>query len=843
MDHLPLPRNPLIADFDVPFLAEKAYDCDDFYTFPQRMGWELTIGRPKHDSFFVHNELREDNEVVVGAFVQTWLYFGLLSSTLRAEVAFEEFRKQKLNTQVFDSTVLSSLIGKWSCGFTNLADESFLAELTIIEDRVRYASDVVTNHLGRGTIQTGGPLSRIYLSIAVLGEYIMQALGDMAWHRGLRFAEQVTWAPFTTGAELLTLLKRNGWCPSRVKYFDLGELNSVGMFWFYANLQPPPAHDKHQNCDEQQCFSLQVDLGEYQTLHMQAGCNCPFIGIDTNKLADIVAEGKVPLVRMTDDCEIPGVVLEVCCMEEGKRFMAISHVWADGRGNKSANALPECIIWDIQITVNSAAEGDTTENIPFWMDTLCLPLQPRSIRNKAIADIPRPFRNAEAVLVVDSYLQEQEANALSSLEILARMQASNWTTRLWTLCEGRLAKRVLFSFTDFALNMEWLVRLYKHTPYVPCAPEHEIWLTMLNASTFTSMEQDDFDAHKILSMKTALSTRMTSYRSDEALCLGIVLKLDLKAIVSAEDSQKMKVFWQSMECVPTGFLFLDTDLKLPDSGCRWAPQTLLSDLTMGSCTPGICEDSYPDAYPSAQGLNVALPTILLGDRSQNRSSFRFRIKYPVELTESESPTRIMSFWIRDDQGLWYHCAVGNQWHKDISGLDPAIDNLAILLSKPPAKGEDPRNDLKLHGSRAIHGIVIAYDRDTFLPDDTRQSVPAKALAHVIVKLHNSVYQNYWTEIEKCKNIFHTEHEAEIDSLLLAGDHKGLRAALDEWLLEYKGWPGLRKAIRLWDEATGKEMFDEEHLLMWSTDRLEELCFRGDLYKADIRSEPMKWCVD
>lgn len=80
--------------------------------------------------------------------------------------------------------------------------------------------------------------------------------------------------------------------------------------------------------------------------------------------------------------------------------------------------------------------------MPFWLDTLCVPVQPSELQTLAHDRIREPYEGAKHVLVLESYLQSLGSKLLSLHEIFARITSCGWMRRLRTLEEGMLAKRV-----------------------------------------------------------------------------------------------------------------------------------------------------------------------------------------------------------------------------------------------------------------------------------------------------------------------------------------------------------------------------------------------------------------
>jgi hypothetical protein len=162
---------------------------------------------------------------------------------------------------------------------------------------------------------------------------------------------------------------------------------------------------------------------------------------DLDKVCDIIHRGGVPLILV---CNSPtsGSHLQLDLVEykENMRYVAISHVWAHGRGNPYANELPLC---QLEYIVRKVIETGYLPPYRFWMDTLCVPLSPIEARKQAIVTIRQVYQEAMAVLVLDRSLEESSTPSLY-LECLIRLITCDWTKRLWTLQEGRLPKTLFF---------------------------------------------------------------------------------------------------------------------------------------------------------------------------------------------------------------------------------------------------------------------------------------------------------------------------------------------------------------------------------------------------------------
>ena len=162
--------------------------------------------------------------------------------------------------------------------------------------------------------------------------------------------------------------------------------------------------------------------------------------------------------------------------------------WADGLGNPRANALPLCQLrrilkfladasdswtpvsktppiqyfdsfWrrDISAKDSSVFTADELNSAPlyFWMDTPCVPPYNKAQRKAAIKNMRAVYNRANRVFVLDADLLVTKGtrNSLSDQEFLARITASSWVRRYWTLQEALLARKLVFELADEAIQI------------------------------------------------------------------------------------------------------------------------------------------------------------------------------------------------------------------------------------------------------------------------------------------------------------------------------------------------------------------------------------------------------
>jgi hypothetical protein len=227
------------------------------------------------------------------------------------------------------------------------------------------------------------------------------------------FKWHVVWSP--NNAWACKRMLANGWCPNEVERFgrtiwSLTQFCALGL--------PPSANQKdHSACTKFVCEANNVE-GHYNPSHIDdcatSSRPCTFENSHIEDVIRILRDGSLPLIEIrrkgTGELELRAVR-----HRPGRRFVAISHVWSDGMGNKDKNEMRTCQlirIWErarlllrdnSQITlstdnrVNFCVLGfayltHSTRNlldidrtaVTIWMDTLCIPLEPREMRSLAI---------------------------------------------------------------------------------------------------------------------------------------------------------------------------------------------------------------------------------------------------------------------------------------------------------------------------------------------------------------------------------------------------------------------------------------------------------------------------
>ncbi|KAF8969072.1 hypothetical protein BGZ46_010743 [Entomortierella lignicola] len=117
------------------------------------------------------------------------------------------------------------------------------------------------------------------------------------------------------------------------------------------------------------------------------------------------------------------------------RFIAVSQVWFQGIFGQNSRKCGECSIQYLEAVCNNLGVQYV------WIDTICMPAR-NDLRRKVIAQLRQIYMDARAVLVVDAGLISSRVK--TALDLSIAIAISDWSSRVWTFQEGKLASKLLF---------------------------------------------------------------------------------------------------------------------------------------------------------------------------------------------------------------------------------------------------------------------------------------------------------------------------------------------------------------------------------------------------------------
>lgn len=466
MDHAYVSSTPVFVPPRIPYLCEVPYDGLDFTGYPQRRGWDKE--RLSRGDFTQHPRER------TAAFLQEWLYFGVLTEVLGTRFFdLSSFLAKDADSgeTILNSKELPHSVVQWEKslyeGDESSGLESFRRMNECFKEASHYSRFISVELYNSGG--SGAPVSpEIALSLQYLSATLHRPFLDhYPRHRDVkRFwtlmhaVERYHWGrPYLVDA----VMAENGWCPSDVnRVFSSADLYRDGVvdLVFACSIGRNNTGVSHAECTNEICSANNIDDAVYQTSHNKdiPNCQCEHVPVPIDKVKRILKHGGIPLVtvKLSQDGKIEA--LDVCAYRVGIKYTAFSHVWSDGLGNVANNSLPHCQLYRLQSFVSQiefkyprdAGWKKQTITAPvgkilsarlvqnpgyFWIDTLCIPLELR-YRKLAIARMRLTYAAARWVLVLDSELLAVTTEGLTIRELSLRMVRSGHMRRVWTLQVG-----------------------------------------------------------------------------------------------------------------------------------------------------------------------------------------------------------------------------------------------------------------------------------------------------------------------------------------------------------------------------------------------------------------------
>ena len=249
----------------------------------------------------------------------------------------------------------------------------------------------------------------------------------------------------------------------------------------------------------------------------------------------------------------------------------------------------------------------------------------------------------------------------------------------------------------------------------------------------------------------ALRFRSTSVATDEALCLGGILNLDMAKVLKVPADHRMERVWDLLSDIPQDIIFLDAP-RLSSKGFRWASATLrMPTGTENLFSQPFWEMDKPAGLRGNDGLKVEFDGFLfkysdgvpsLGDliAKEKLAEYKFTDQFG-NLYTSELLTKQIKIRLSEYRGLSHTdnssspSPRGRPFRltdgaKDLYTLprDPTNSTFAILVRSL---------DVDLYHSVGGIGLLAYLDRTptTRVAGFTEDSVPLKvrSVCHVTVK--------------------------------------------------------------------------------------------------------------
>ena len=450
MDHLP----PRIDNGGRPkvhfYAARRIYKPTDFVSLPKQYGYT-------HLEDLLENGLSQDmDESRAHEFLQSWLFFALLSQVLDQPIDSVDFWKSVETT--LHTKELNTILRQWARrekeDIEKKGSDWHLKRYVRASTALECAKRFISKHLSydrhdcndRSQNSEEEELAGIHaklgykltLSLAILGETLQEGRLEMVSSVGspIKYwkdprTEERSWGYSIHSRHQMQTLN---WCPNEIRIVE-STFRGTKAVYYASTLKTWDEGQKHPHCTVYKC---KAKLHAQGPLHM-AGCNrCDSRKIPDETIIAIIEDGKTPLLTWTPRGDLVATPYDL--RKEKVIFGALTHSWdqfivdngRDARGKNNRSMLV-CQIESLQRTFKKLLpkqkqQGKTqAEPVPFWVDVLCLPRQatPKGVALNQMKDI---YRQAEAVLVWDrNLLGMRKRMPKDVIEMNVRIRTSNWS--------------------------------------------------------------------------------------------------------------------------------------------------------------------------------------------------------------------------------------------------------------------------------------------------------------------------------------------------------------------------------------------------------------------------------
>ncbi|KAG0648298.1 hypothetical protein D0Z07_5529 [Hyphodiscus hymeniophilus] len=436
-----------------------------FHSYPAIAGW---IYDETENKFSVNKDFNGEH-INFGAFLQSWLFFGLIATVVRIgqldSFSSRDFIDDRLGKYVHTKG-LNQRLEAWQIEEHSMK-EGMVFRMVRAQAALAKARRIVLEYCSYNQEQELPPDdvyfvdSKVALSLMVLGETLGAAKEKIVQNAALSHIRgwygdvNEGWG---TPRLIIDKMKADKWCRKTVHTLK-GQMGSHATSFLaaWAAHEDPRIHFQgHKECTEDACaYKSEDGSKKYQTIHNKRYCTdpstCRLRGPDISELVAILdkEEDNIPLLELkviTQGQTIRIDDVKVVSHKAHTKYATFSHVWSDGYGNETTNELRDCqLLFFYHLMHHDKIEK--SKDIPFYIDTLAVPVAEefKPQRLKAIRRIYEIFHNAAYTIVIDNGLSRMSPG--KGYEMVAmKILASGWMRRLWTLEEAYLSKKLMINF-------------------------------------------------------------------------------------------------------------------------------------------------------------------------------------------------------------------------------------------------------------------------------------------------------------------------------------------------------------------------------------------------------------
>ena len=334
MDHIPLSNsNQSFVLPEVPYLCRNSYSDNlgvDFASYPAKAGFDKQ--RLAKGDYSQHSQPK------TAIFLQSWLFFGLLGEFIGTTVDRRPFIATGRKGQIVSTReALPQCLEQWAKQRPTARSHLDRIEACLTEARA-FAPIL---------LDRDNPLPpEVALSISILGATLhivnIHFFPVLPPVRFSQPAHAVWGVPHLVQEWLLEA----GWCINDSN--RLAETQSLPTMIAAASIRRAEniTANAHRKCSVDACVARHFNERDYVTKHvLDSRCDCGgHIALSDEQVSNakkILDDGGIPVVLVQRLPKSKAVTLQVTKADQ-TRYVAFSHVWADGLGNRQQNSLPAC---------------------------------------------------------------------------------------------------------------------------------------------------------------------------------------------------------------------------------------------------------------------------------------------------------------------------------------------------------------------------------------------------------------------------------------------------------------------------------------------------------------------
>jgi hypothetical protein len=371
----------------------------------------------------------------------------------------------------------------------------------------------------------------------------------------------VTDYPIWSGI-IVKKLSLYGWCPNMLHRVRKGRMEFLELLLVLGPQEAATGSD-HSQCNEAACVANNVNA-DFKAKHRSVSCNCPYFTLPLQEIERTLRNGKYFLVDMSKFWDGGNPSAALVPYEPGLPYVAISHVWSHGLGGSADQGVPLCQLNRLFQVLPWQHEKPAKYRY-IWLDTLCIPLN-HDLKMQSISMMEGIYRNAAAVLVLDSGISHLKFHEQHIELIGVELCVCDWNGRLWTFHEKELAKELFVAFEDASISMETILQKLRST---------NTPLQFLSRD-FLKQSRNWESATLLRAVLSSLRGRQSSDARDEPLVIATLVGKDNTSLTKMTGEDRYCGLWELMERIPSDIIFSGVESRLSKPGFRWAPKSFMT---------------------------------------------------------------------------------------------------------------------------------------------------------------------------------------------------------------------------------------------------------------------------